>query len=283
MNSIQFLHIDHSIRDWVLFPLVIIVLLFTLIRDYLNEIFNSKPQLLKNELDYTLLKTENQQKTFKNTQKLQQAQLLQMHGQYLPKNSFEARRIVFTHPDEGLLFEKFPTVNLSQLTDPNQVFGALKGNLLGIVPNIALWALVSHFFSGYIVAKFPFSLPISFRGMVQSGIEQLQLDVSYVTSASIYFLILFGLQGVQVLLLGNRATSQSAQMIQQQTLGLGSSLIEGSSTQTGSMFNPQQIIPDMNQAFKAQLENLKIIEHEYELNNEEQELIEKLEKKFKST
>lgn len=38
--------------------------------------------------------------------------------------------------------------------------------------------------------------------MVQRGIELSSLDVSYVTSASIYFLFLFGLRGLFALTLG---------------------------------------------------------------------------------
>jgi hypothetical protein len=52
--------------------------------------------------------------------------------------------------------------------------------------------------------KIPFPLFQRFRIITQRGIEQLaDLDVSYVSSLSWYFLVLFGMMGINTLLLGS--------------------------------------------------------------------------------
>lgn len=58
-----------------------------------------------------------------------------------------------------------------------------------------------------ITAKLPFPLTQTFRTMLQRGVELNTLDVSYVSSLSWYFLTLFGLGGLNSIVLGE-ATSE---------------------------------------------------------------------------
>ena len=75
---------------------------------------------------------------------------------------------------------------------------------------------MSYFFSGFVIAKIPFYLPTSFRLMVQRGVNIGALDVTYVSSLSWYFLVMFGLQGVYYLLLGANSGAGKMQMMQMQ-------------------------------------------------------------------
>ena len=85
------------------------------------------------------------------------------------------------------------------MTNPDAVTGMLKQSLGGIVPQIAMGAFVSFFFSGFILGRVPFPLSPSFRLMLQRGVELPSLDVTYFTSLSFYILLLFGLRGAFML------------------------------------------------------------------------------------
>ena len=62
--------------------------------------------------------------------------------------------------------------------------------------------------------KVPFPLTQGFRSMLQRGVELSTLDVSYVSSLSWYFLVMFGIRGLMVLLLGE--TMVAPDMMQMQ-------------------------------------------------------------------
>ena len=84
----------------------------------------------------------------------------------------------------------------------NMLSDMLKNNLSMGLSTMLQFAWVSYFFSGFILAKVPFPLTQGFRSMLQRGVEIQNLDVKYVSSLSLYFLILFGLSGLQSLILG---------------------------------------------------------------------------------
>ena len=76
----------------------------------------------------------------------------------------------------------------------------MKGMLVMMATTIPAMAWINSFFAGFVLAKVPFSMTQQFRSLTQSGIDMASLDVSYVSSVSFYFLIVFGLNQLQSLL-----------------------------------------------------------------------------------
>ena len=84
--------------------------------------------------------------------------------------------------------------------------------------------------------------------MLQSGVATRDLDVRWVSSLSWYFLNLFGLQSIFIFILGNdNAANQMTQQMSQMSPGA-----------TGAGLQPGQ---DPDKLFKAEAENLEVLEH----------------------
>ncbi|KAL9651281.1 hypothetical protein ABK040_001234 [Willaertia magna] len=238
--------IDSQIRDWVLLPIVIFMLLFGILRHYVALMFRSSktPPLDKLTHSQTLLK----------------GQILSKNCNYIPQQSFVARKVYFNKENTGVFRQKIETNALSAMADPNNMTEMMKNNMQTLLPNLITFGWIYFFFSNFITAKFPFPLTDRFRAMVQRGIEIQSLETSYVTSASMYFLILFGLRGVFSLILGEGNAADDAQMMQNSN----PLLMQAS--------NPMM---DYGKAFESERENLELVQHQFELHNAENELLSK--------
>lgn len=121
-----------------------------------------------------------------------------------------------------------PSTPPNPLTDPNAMEGmmdGLKKQAVMMVPQYVVMAWINFFFSRFVLSKYtsafgmrigvvdsevlfstvrlPFPLTLRFKSMLQRGIETPDLDVSWVSSLSWYFLNLFGLNSVFRLILGD--------------------------------------------------------------------------------
>lgn len=66
---------------------------------------------------------------------------------------------------------------------------------------------IQHFFSGFILLKMPFPLTMGFKSMFQRGVEPMNdLEPSYVSSVSWYFLVMYGLRAFFQLTMSSQAT-----------------------------------------------------------------------------
>lgn len=128
------------------------------------------------------------------------------------------------------------------MTNPDAVTGMLKQSLGGIVPQIAMGAFVSFFFSGFILGRVPFPLSPSFRLMLQRGVDLPSLDVTYFTSLSFYILLLFGLRGAFMLAFREGGVVDEAAM-QRAAMGMGGGGMPGAGAAAP---------PDPAKAFEAE-------------------------------
>ncbi|KAG9336018.1 hypothetical protein JZ751_003277 [Albula glossodonta] len=127
-------------------------------------------------------------------------------------------------------------------TDTSMLTDMMKGNLTNVLPMIVIGGWINWAFSGFVTTKVPFPLTLRFKPMLQRGIELMSLDASWVSSASWYFLNVFGLRSMYNLILGH---------------------------DNAAMAMP----PDPNKAFKSEWEALEIVEHKWALENVEEELM----------
>lgn len=91
-----------------------------------------------------------------------------------------------------------------------------------MVQNMVMMQGISHFFQGFILLKVPFPLTRGFKMMFQRGLGEFtsNLDTSYVSSVSWYFLVMFGLRGFFRMVIGNPSQEQMESNQMQMSLGL---------------------------------------------------------------
>ncbi|CAL5223773.1 g6338 [Coccomyxa viridis] len=241
--------LDRDVRDWVLVPLTMSIVLMMLIRQYATQVLmgGGKPQQ-KVEL-----------KEVKEKQTVARSQLLRGAHVFLTEGAFRQRKAYLTAKGTGALSQKSEQKSAQEqmLTNPDLMSGMMKQNLSGIVPQIAMGTFVSYFFSGFILGKIPFPLSPSFRLMLQRGVDLPSLDVTYFTSLSYYILLLFGLRGVFMLFFREN-TIDETQMYRQQ-MGMG-----GGGNPMAAMTSA-----DPTKALEAERAALEMVDHKWKLEGAE--------------
>ncbi|EDO34691.1 predicted protein [Nematostella vectensis] len=233
--------LDPAIRLWVILPIVIITFLIGIIRHYLSILLHSKKDVdLQGVTD---------------SQALMRSRCLRENGKFICQESFELRRHFFNDEKEGY-FKKTDRKGQvkNPISDPTMMVDMAKGNITNVLPMILIGGWINWHYSGFITTKVPFPLTLRFKAMLQRGIELSNLDASWVSSVSWYFINVFGLRSMYALVLGENNAADQTRMMQEQM--------------------QMQMPPDPSKAFKAEWEALEIVEHEWALENVEQEMIE---------
>lgn len=251
LSMIDYLPLDSGIRDWVVIPMLILLVIVGIGRQYVQQLIRTDPTLTEKEL----------QNDFRQKQVVFYSQRLRTHGQYLSSKAYEKRKAYLLQQDTGLLREKFSSTPKNPMMDnPNMMMDMMKGNIVAMVPNFAMMTFVSYFFSGFVCLKLPFPLPSNrFKVMMQRGIDLSTLDVTYVSSLSWYFIVSFGLNGVYRLILGENVEFQDAQMMQMQ-MGM-----------MGGGGGPPMF--DANSAFKQEQDMLSLYKHDHIADKLERKLL----------
>ena len=152
---------------------------------------------------------------------------------------------------------------MQAMMNPNMMGSMLKGNMVMMVYNIVLFQVTGFFFSGFVNAKMPFPLAQSFRSMLQQGLTLQNLDVGYVSSLSWCFLLLYGLQSVHSLLIGDYG------MMEEMKASMG--MAGGDPSQQQMPGQPK----DWPKVFKGEKQNMEILTHMFLLETAEEDLLEK--------
>jgi len=235
--------LDPNIRTWVFLSIVIITFLIGIVRHYVAMLFTSKK------------KVDLQQ--VQDSHALIRSRMLRENGRFIPKHSFLMRKNFFNDEENGYfkIAQQRPAVVQNPMTDPTMMTDMLKGNLLNVLPMIVIGGWINWTFSGFVTTKVPFPLTLRFKPMLQRGVELASLDASWVSSASWYFLNVFGLRSIYTLVLGEENAADQARIMQEQMAGPAAAM-------------PQ----DPRQAFKAEWEALQLSSHNWALKNVEHEL-----------
>jgi hypothetical protein len=132
--------------------------------------------------------------------------------------------------------------------------------------NMFLFTVVGSLFSGFIIAQIPFPLGQKFKAITQQGLNLSALDPSYVSSMSWCFLLIYGLQGVLSLIVGDT---------------------EGLDDMT-AMMNPQMQMmqgaaggmeqKNYQALFKGEKENYELIDYKFRLEDAEDAFLAKFKK-----
>ncbi|VDK20287.1 unnamed protein product [Taenia asiatica] len=206
--------LDSAIRFWVFLPIVLITFFYGVIRHYLTVLMvsNKKPDL----------------QAVSDSHALMRSRLLRENGNYITHRFFQNSKT-----------RKF---------DPSMLSDMMKGNMLNVVPMLVIGGWINWAFSGFLTTKVPFPLTYRFKPMLQRGCETLvSLDASWVSSASWYFLNIFGLRSLHELVLGSDNAAGQPLFIQEQ------------------MMATHQQPPDIQKAFKAEWEALEVVHHKWAL------------------
>lgn len=249
--SQEHLLLDPSIRDWVVLPIMMMLVIVGLGRHYAQQLMKTQPTITESDLDELRYK-----------QVLMQANRLRFNGKYINSKAFNMRKSYMIRKKTGILREKVPGPT-NPMSNPMQMVDMMKGNVVFMLPNFVMMTFVGWFFAGFICLKIPFPLPSSrFKVMLQRGVDLKSLDVSYVSSLSWYFLVTFGLNGIIRLLLGGDSDFDDMKMMQMQ-MGMGMPGAGG----------PGQMGFDAGAQYKNEREALGIAKHEWVAEKAERELL----------
>lgn len=201
-SSSETILLDPDIRDWVVLPLFVVMVAAGLLRHYVGQ-WLTPAKTAQNPI------IARQQATLKHVTKIRSPA-----GHYMSTWRWQVRKqhavtLLQQEADwaEESQAKKEEEGNVDD--DPmsammNNPMGMLQGNMAFMVQNMVMMQGIQHFFSGFILLKIPFSLTAGFKNMFQRGLAELpDLDPSYVSSVSWYFLVMYGLRSFFRLAVGD--------------------------------------------------------------------------------
>ncbi|GAA5954019.1 hypothetical protein JCM21900_005382 [Sporobolomyces salmonicolor] len=247
-SSAQDLVLDRAIRDWVLLPLTFIMFASGLIRHYVSQLVQSPPK------PQPILVIREQRA-------LTRGQLLRANGSHLPPSAFVALKAhLSTAYDQGTYLKAPPPPDGASAPPPNPLgdpammdgmMDMMKKQAVGFLPQTVLMYYINSFFNGFLLTRLPFPLTIRFKDMLQRGLDVPDLDASWCSSISWFFLCSFGLNPIYQLILGEDNAAGDMQSMQAMQGAGGMPAMPGAPAQ------------DFVKLFKAERENLEIVEYQW--------------------
>ncbi|CAL1701421.1 unnamed protein product [Somion occarium] len=239
------LYLDSQIRDWVLFPITLVMILVGVLRHYIVLLLQSAPKKQPKEVireQRALVRSQILRATASSSPI--PPTYYKSISQYLSQ-AFADGTYLKDGPPQG----DAPTTPPNPLTDPAAMDGMMAGmktQMVMMVPQMVIMGWINFFFQGFVLIKLPFPLTLGFKSMLQRGIETPDMDVRWVSSLSWYFLNFFGLNGLYRLILGNENAADSSR-------DMSTPFAAAAAPQPGQA-------QDYNKLFKAERDNLEFSE-----------------------
>ncbi|KAJ3488742.1 hypothetical protein NLI96_g2634 [Meripilus lineatus] len=192
-SSAASLYLDPQIRDWVLFPITLVMAILLL---------QSAPKKQTKEAireQRALIRAQILRATAPNSP------IPPSHYKAISQNlsqGFADGTFLKDGPPKG----DAPAATPNILTDPTAMDGMMAGmktQMVMMIPQMVIMGWINFFFQGFVLIKLPFPLTLGFKSMLQRGVETPDMDVRWVSSLSWYFLNFFGLNGLYRLILGS--------------------------------------------------------------------------------
>lgn len=230
----------------VFLPLTGFIILMKLMMQYVHNMTTASTPVMTKDLG-----------EIKEQQAVTRSQRIRAAANWLPESALRMRKEYFTEKTDGLFKQpsKARPMHETMATDPTFMVDMMKKQMTGLVPQIVMGTAVSFFFSGFVMGKIPFSLSPRFRPMLQRGVDLSTLDVSYFTSLSYYFALLFACRGPFSLVFREQTLDETEMMRRQMNPMAG-----------GAGF-------DANGAFKAELSAYGALEHDWALVGAEEQAL----------
>ncbi|GAA5981516.1 hypothetical protein JCM10908_004139 [Rhodotorula pacifica] len=285
------LTLDSDIRDKVLLPLTLVVALSGVARFVIAKYFDTPPK-------------PQPPLAVREQRAITRGQLLRAHSSYLPPAAFAALRshLADCYIDGSYLKEPPAAEGTAVEPKPNPfedpaatdaMMDGLKDMMskqaAGFIPQMATMYLVNRFFPPALLARIPFPLPVRFKELLQRGapLEILSgLDASWCSGTSWYFLCMFGLSPVYQLLLGDGMSANN--MAAMNPMMAASAPGGGAGGPAGAAAAgpppPPQLPgapgPDYSKMFRAERENLDIVEYSWVAEGVEERLLKRFANKL---
>merc|ERR1711879_985623 len=195
----------------------------------------------------------------KDSQVLMRSRIIRMNSRFVCPRAFHMRKAYFINEEKGVLSigKKKPSQQKNMMTDPMMAQEMMKGQFLNMIPNMLIGYLINLLFSGFLIAKVPFPLTFRFKSMLQRGVELPELDPSWISSASWYFICIFGLRRLYSLVLGENNQADQSRIMEQQMEGMANGMAN----------------QDLSAAYKREWEEFTVLKHRHMLVDAERHMV----------
>lgn len=290
--------LDSSIRDWVVLPLLVLMIQAGLLRHYLSILLRPSEKHKIPHVDHRIKNALSRS-----------SRLRSGAASYISKEKWESRITYWTGGDVptdsdqnvGYLKEELQWLEeeeekmqllkekeeaeggegsgggngsgnnsgeIDGMPDPMAMMGPMKGQFAFMAQNMVMMQGIGYFFSGYVLVKVPIPLTTGFKGMFQRGLDLSTLETSYVSSVSWYFLVMFGLRAFFKLVIEGDGTTQKEHM--------EASMIHADMgyTMNGNPNGPMNKSKfDPAKAIRTEIENLDLCKHKSILDDADRRLL----------
>ena len=138
-------------------------------------------------------------------------QALQANSSVLEKSSYLHRKAIFIDPERGLMMANKPTASMAMALNPSTMMDSMMQGMVSSVYYLVIISGFSMMFSGFIIAKLPFVVTSNLKLMLQQGITNGMVDISYISTMSLLILIMYSQSQLQ-LLFGEEGKDDMMQM-----------------------------------------------------------------------